>query len=406
MEDYDTEEECKGSVSDGNEHDQTITELNQGLNFIPDDSNHELNTNAQTQNQTQLKSDKPLTSTKLREPNINANSQVRYDQLNTMLPPILNSNRASTPMFPSDGFLTDYPQLTRFPLPNAVPPRGMFRPSSMFPPGGSYPLHPQSNGKDADEDDQEEFGKQAKEKWDDQMRSDKEEQEKRIRWMDQAQAEARKRMTEEQGQHANQLISQAASLSEDIIDFMDEHPCGDLSNSIDDLDKLINKMEEMRSIFRSKHSELKFQYRDQYHPNLGKQCNETLAAIKKYLVEVRNKRKSIRDNEDSARTSQLLAKEKKLKFLGTEVRRTMSSLEDIFTTDMQEFTDEEITKRKNDLSDQLKLMQTIPKTIQEIMDGGEKDPEINRIKGRYDLLVVSKGEYVTELENQLSEREI
>ena len=109
---------------------------------------------------------------------------------------------------------------------------------------------------------------------------------RRMHHEEQGKAEAQRRMVSESRQLANRLISQAASLSDDIEDYMEENPSRDLPNSVVDLDKVINKMEEMRSSFRSKHTELKLQFSEHYDIRLGSACNTTLESIKRYLRHV------------------------------------------------------------------------------------------------------------------------
>ena len=52
------------------------------------------------------------------------------------------------------------------------------------------------------------------------------------------------------------MISQLQALSDDIDDYIDENPSNEICESLSDLDFVIRKMEEMRSIYRSKHKEL------------------------------------------------------------------------------------------------------------------------------------------------------
>ena len=141
MDDSDIED--SSTVTSGDqESDKTLTELNQAINAIPHSSNHQLSAGAHSHSQsqsqhdqTQIKSDTTLPSTRLRGLNFNSNSQKRYDQLSKMNPPNLNYARASSPRFQSDQPPPDTcPNLTRFPLPNSFLPRGMFRPSSRFQP--------------------------------------------------------------------------------------------------------------------------------------------------------------------------------------------------------------------------------------------------------------------------------
>ena len=112
----------------------------------------------------------------------------------------------------------------------------------------------------------------------------------RMRWvMQQQQEEMNRKANQDQfnqaNKAANQLIGQAISLSDDIEDFIEENPSDELGNSVVDLDKIISRMEELRSSFRAKHNELKILYEDnpgKYTGQLEKECTTTLEKVKKY----------------------------------------------------------------------------------------------------------------------------
>ena len=205
----------------------------------------------------------------------------------------------------------------------------------------------------------------------------------------------------------NQLMSTATSIADDIEDYIEEHPSNDVGNSIDDIDKVLSKMEELRSAFRGKHNELKVQCGPhRYPPNLEGSRETTLARIKSYLTEVRARRKLLRDGEETAKTTSMVAKREKLKFMIAEVIRTTTGLQNVFNADLDDLLDEEITSRKTNLADQVKVIQTIPKSIQEIIDAGGSEAEVTDIKDRYETLIHSNAIYVVDLDEQISEREI
>ena len=185
-----------------------------------------------------------------------------------------------------------------------------------------------------------------------------------------------------------QLFSQVDTISEVIDDFIEENPHQELGSSMSDIDQIISKVEGMRSEFRSIHKELRIfcgeqRYNDDQFSN---QYKEKLIEIKEYLTNVRGVRKQIRELEDKARLNSHIAHGKKLKFLGTEVRRIITHLQNKFEISLGDEDDEEIKKRKEELSDDLKSFITIPKKIQEIMNEGETDNEVNEIRKLYNDL--------------------
>ena len=234
------------------------------------------------------------------------------------------------------------------------------------------------------------------------------EKQERLSWMDRTKHDAYNEESARNQDHQDylirQLIGQAESISEDIDCFIEENPPADFGNSIEDLDKIINRIEDMRSSFRGKHKEI----RAHCTPGLllGKSFNATLEAVKLYLKQVRDKRKSLRDGEDVQKLALVAAKQEKLVFLGKEVRRTISDLYVTFSSVLDDESDENITKRKEELPGLVKIVNKIPKRIEEIMDAGEIDAEINKIKTRFDNLIKAKTLYVTRLDDELKKREI
>ena len=91
---------------------------------------------------------------------------------------------------------------------------------------------------------------------------------------------------------ANHLISQAITQGENNEDFMEENPSYDFRNSVDDLDRIISKVKDMRPSFREKDNELRIHFEE--HPDrggdvFGKAYNNTLGIVKEYLLEARKK---------------------------------------------------------------------------------------------------------------------
>ena len=67
-----------------------------------------------------------------------------------------------------------------------------------------------------------------------------------------------KEMAEEQRtMEVNRLIAEAATISEDIDDFLDENEVDEIGGSIDDYDMINKDIESLRSTYRSIHNKLK-----------------------------------------------------------------------------------------------------------------------------------------------------
>ena len=109
-----------------------------------------------------------------------------------------------------------------------------------------------------------------------------------------------------------------------------------------------------------------------------------------YVGKVHDKRRGIRSLEEKAKDSRNIAHGKKLEFQRTEVRRIITHLSNKFDLELSEEDDEEIKKRKDELVSDLKLLQTIPKKIEELFSEGERECEIVAVKELYDDLFATK----------------
>ena len=202
------------------------------------------------------------------------------------------------------------------------------------------------------------------------------------------------------------IKGQRDSLSEDISDFIDENPADEFENSIEDLDKCVVRIEDLRSAFRTKNKELL----NNCHPNdidkFEQFSNRVLDQIKDYLKRLKDKRKSLRTTEANNKAMLVQNKASKLKFMNEEVKRIITSLQTTFSTDLKNKSDEEITKLRNEISDHLKIFQTIPKKIEVMMESGEKEAELKLIQTDYKELVKSKELYESKVNEEFRVREI
>ena len=130
-----------------------------------------------------------------------------------------------------------------------------------------------------------------------------------------AKVHSESRKMDEANSRFNQMISQVDSLSEDIDDFMDEYHPRDLSNSLEDIDVVITRIERLRSEFRTAHKELRMAYGERRYSNTFQgYYTQKLEDIKVFIGKVRDKRRSIRDLEDKAKDSLNRAHGRKLEF--------------------------------------------------------------------------------------------
>ena len=132
-----------------------------------------------------------------------------------------------------------------------------------------------------------------------------------------------------------------------------------------------SKIEELRSAFRIKHKELLNHCPREQAEKLEKEFASIVDQVKKYLRDLKSKRKTIREKEDNCKAKLTQDKENKVKFINEEVRRIITSLSEVFSGDVLSKSDEEVTKLKSELSTHLKLFLSLPKKIEELMENGE-----------------------------------
>ena len=204
----------------------------------------------------------------------------------------------------------------------------------------------------------------------------------------------------------NQLYSMVVSLSMDIDDFVDENPVEDFGNSIEDMDSIIKRVEEMRSTFRNQYNQLELLMGQTYTQQLARNCDKKVVMLKEYIKHAKRRRKELRDGEDKALSKADLARVTKVNFLKSELIRNLTNLETVFKKKLTNETDEEIKKIKDGLPAQIKQVEAIPKAIQEAMDCGKDMAEIMKIERRYLLLLELQSTYNDALEKEVKQREI
>ena len=102
----------------------------------------------------------------------------------------------------------------------------------------------------------------------------------------------------------HQLAAQIATISDDIDDHIDENPIEDICSSIEDLDVIIVKTQNLRTQYRSKHQEIRISLGNQYSETYEVTCEEKLALIKEYIKKAKDARKNMRHQESSQKEVQ------------------------------------------------------------------------------------------------------
>ena len=205
----------------------------------------------------------------------------------------------------------------------------------------------------------------------------------------------------------NMAQNQETSLAADIDDFVGENPLPDISQSICDLDDVVRAVESLRSAYRNKHNEVVNAVGvENISQEDKKSYDDRISMIKDYILEAKKYRKAIRDVEVKVKSDAENLMKQKLTFLSEEVDRLMTVLENKFCEEFPSETNEELTRRKNDLPEHSKDINIVAKSIQDVVSAGESDEKVSKLRQRYSKLLNSKSSYVDLVHKEFDKREI
>ena len=111
-----------------------------------------------------------------------------------------------------------------------------------------------------------------------------------------------------------QLAAQIATISDDLDDHIDENLIEDICSSIEDLDVIIMKTENLKTQYRSKHQEMRISLGNQYKETYEASYEEKLTLIKEYIKKAKDARKNMRHQESSEKEVQKQKQTRSLDF--------------------------------------------------------------------------------------------
>ena len=165
----------------------------------------------------------------------------------------------------------------------------------------------------------------------------------------------------------NELVAEEATISEDIDDFLDENIVKEIGNAVEDFDRINHRVEDLRSAYRGKHKQLKTSMGDQgYQDTYADQCEKKLNSIKNYIKDLKQARKSLRDGQDTKAKDVSKVQQKKFSFLRDEIEATINKLTLSFSISNEVWnaeSDEKISKRRTEITEQVKEVTAISTTI-------------------------------------------
>ena len=157
-------------------------------------------------------------------------------------------------------------------------------------------------------------------------------------------------MTEKQKfGHMNQISVDQLTLAADIRDVIDEHPSDEIV-SINEIESVLMKIEQLHTQYRNTHIQLQLYMKYDYEKSDRKQYDALLSEIKTYIKEIKYKKHSITDTKISTERNEIHAKQKSLKFLIGETKRSINELGKGFNKNISSASENEIKYMKNNLN--------------------------------------------------------
>ena len=228
------------------------------------------------------------------------------------------------------------------------------------------------------------------------------------------------------------LLRKVDSIISNVQDQLDEYPAKSCKD-VDDINRNISKIETTRSEFREAHVELM-----DYISDLGEtteevqeaqenyECNKekVLKQIKAYVLRCHEVRSAIREEEHQLRDNlanhqaqrlrdEYAQRERTTYFFIDEIDRTIDELSQEFTKSIEpeDVSDEELSRRNNDLPGYQTRIEKLSKKHQQFLETipeGFPDCQtvMQNVKHRYDKLITMKTEYETFIRVEVEAREI
>ena len=213
-------------------------------------------------------------------------------------------------------------------------------------------------------------------------------------------------------------------IKEEVEDFIDENPTNYTVVTVEDIDFCIEKNSSLRSQLRQivKNIQLEISA-EQFEAIFNSDITALLACVKEYIVNAKDRKSQIRLEErnmaHSSNTMKLKRdaeensqKRRATDFLISEVSRISNELLSEFEKECDgQVTDDEISRRKEDLPANLLKMEQLSSKFQKCLetipdDYEDKEIHIDTMTTQYNELIQHKESYESFVQNEIREREI
>ena len=207
----------------------------------------------------------------------------------------------------------------------------------------------------------------------------------------------------------DKVLVEESTLSDDIVDFIDENLVEDLIGSTEELDAAILKVENLRTKYRKVHKELEQQFED-YNNTFKTIYEEKVVQIKDYIKTCKEAKRIIRTKRAKEITSENESNERTVLFIIKEARRIILEIQSEFKKDFNNIDNDEIIRRKAEFSENIKKVENVSKRFQQILQSKfttrHIDDEVTNLTKMYEKLLFNKDMYEIQLKKEVEIREL
>ena len=214
-------------------------------------------------------------------------------------------------------------------------------------------------------------------------------------------------MTDDKNAALNCQVIQQESLAREIDDLLDENPVDEFSESIKDVDAMLERLENLRNKYRRLNLEIISEAPPEASTDsINKVTSITMEAIKTYIKSAKQFRKSIRDRESKEKSTQKELMERSLEF---ELSNTLKFVKDIeidINVLVTSCSDDELERRANGIPEVKRRYEKLTNKIAELLIQPVDESNLDELKQRYEKLQHPMHTYFCKIDRERENREL
>ena len=138
--------------------------------------------------------------------------------------------------------------------------------------------------------------------------------------------------------------------------------------SIEEVYGNIQRIEELRTVYRGKHNELKVLLGSKYEESSAEDGKKRLTSAKSYIMKANIMKRDKSERKLIPDTKSITSKKRSEEFLVQEVKTTMRNLHSALKTDVKHLSDDEVKERKSGLIKLIKRTENLSKIVHNLME--------------------------------------